>query len=104
MTMGCNGPGTLARPPMTRNEYQLLRTQYARIHDLCRRAENTATGDGNKGEVRQLIEALSEQQRAREQIRSFVTHLGTPEDILDRLLDPSSTRPGDDNIADRAIG
>ncbi len=89
---------------MTRDDYLSLRTQYADIDDLCRRAEDAATGEGHKAKMRQLIEALSEQQRAPEQIRSFVTHLGTPEDILDRLLDPSSTRPGDDNIADRAIG
>ena len=85
---------------MTRDYYQSLRTQYVDIDELCRRVERADTGEAYEAEVRQLIEFLAVQQRAPEQMRSFVTHLGAPEDVIDRLLGHSSTRNEDDNVAD----
>ncbi len=78
---------TQAELPMTRDDYQSLRTQYADIDDLCRRAKDAATGKAYEAEARQLIEALTVQQRVPEPIRSFLTHLEAPEDVINHLLE-----------------
>jgi hypothetical protein len=88
---------------MTRDDYESLRTQYTDIDDLCRSVERADAGDAYEAELRQLIGVLMGQQRAPEQIRSFVTHLGAPEDVINHLLGHSTTRAGDDNVADQVI-
>jgi hypothetical protein len=88
---------------MTRDDYQSLRTQYADIDDLCRRVERADVGEAYDAELGLLVEVLTDQQRAPEQIRSFVTHLGVPDDVLHRLSGLSFSR-ADDPVDGTGIG
>ncbi len=81
---------------MTQDDYQQIRSQYADIDDLCKDVENSGAGDAIEAALGRLVQALGDQQRAPEQVRSFVTHLGAPEDVIGRVLGEGSTEPGDD--------
>ncbi len=87
---------------MTRDDYEQIRSQYADINDLCNRVEGADTEEASEAGLRRLIQLLTEQQRAPEQMRSFVTHLGAAEPIISRILgkpSPGSVEDSETGIA-----
>ena len=82
---------------MTLDDYEQIRSQYADIDALCRTVEQDGTDEAYEQGLRQLIDLLTEQQRAPEQIRSFVGYLGAPEEVIVRILGEPSPEPAEDN-------
>ncbi|TNC46153.1 hypothetical protein FHG66_19500 [Rubellimicrobium rubrum] len=87
---------------MTLDDYEQIRSQYADIDALCRAVEEGGTDEAYEPGLRRLIDVLSEQQRAPEQIRSFVEFLGAPEPMIVQILGEPSREPAEDNDLDLA--
>ncbi len=67
---------------MTPDDYEQIRAQYIDVEGLCRSVESAATSEAQEAQVHRLVQAFQDQQRAPEQIRSFLTHLGVPDDMI----------------------
>ena len=73
------------------DDYQQIRSLYGDIDGLCKNVEDVDLGGAYEADVRQLVQALTAQQRAPEQIRSFLTHPGVPDDEIDQVLSEPAT-------------
>ncbi len=82
---------------MTLDDYQMIRGQYSDIDGLCRSVETAEAGESYDAALRQLVQTLKDQQRASEQVRSFITHLGAPDDVVTRILGAPSPDLGNDS-------
>jgi hypothetical protein len=71
---------------MTPDDYEKIRSLYSDIDGLCSRVESATTNEAQEAELRQLVQLFQDQQRAPEQIRSFLTHLGVSDDLTTHVL------------------
>ena len=81
---------------MTPDDYEQIRSLYSDIDGLCSRVESATTSEAQGAEVCQLVQVFQDQQRAPEQIRSFLTHLGVPDDMITHVLGEPSSDAGED--------
>ena len=82
---------------MTQDDYQQLRGMYADVDDLCRAVEASGSAEDSDESLRRLVGLFHDQQREPEQIRSFVRHLGVPDEAIGRVL---GVAPPDDDTSD----
>ncbi len=80
---------------MTPDDYEQIRAQYSDIDGLCSSVESATTSEAQEAEVRQLVQLFQDQQRAPEQIRSFLTHLGVPDDMIVHVVGEPSPDVGE---------
>lgn len=83
---------------MTPADYEQIRSQYSDVDGLCSSVESATTSDAQEAQVRQLVQLSQAQQRAPEQIRSFLTHLGVPDDTIAHVLVELSSDAGDPTL------
>jgi hypothetical protein len=78
---------------MNQDDYEQLRSLYADIDGLCRDIESAERPEAAYSSLRQLVRLFHDQQRAPEQIASFVRHLGVSDDLVHKVLgdDPPDT-------------
>jgi hypothetical protein len=59
--------------------------------------ESATTNQAQEAEVRQLVQLFHGQQRAPEQIRSFLRHLGVSHDLITHVLGEPSFDDGEED-------
>ena len=89
---------------MTPDDYEQIRAQYSDIDGFCSSVESATTSEAQEAEVHRLVQVFQDQQRAPEQIRSFLTHLEVPDNMIVHVLgEPSSDAGEDDDLTLRPI-
>jgi hypothetical protein len=71
---------------------------YADVEALCRAVEDADSAGASEEALRRLLGLFHDQQREPEQIRSFVQHLGVPDEVIGRAL--GEAEPGADTEDD----